>query len=166
LTRKAEEIAAVVRGVPAAADLRADQIQGLPLLSQSRPGSDGRYDVDARNVFLVLESLAGKQAGVVLEGAMRCPIQIRFPERVRSNPGVIGELGVAAPPGADGAPRMLPLSQLATLEVVEGPAPINRERISRRIRVDANVRGRDLASFVEEEGCGGARGGASVRLQH
>jgi Cu/Ag efflux pump CusA len=62
---------------------------------------------------------------------------------------VIGELGVAAPPGPDGAPRMLPLSQLATLEVVEGPAQINRERIS-RLRVDANVRGRDLASFVEE----------------
>jgi cobalt-zinc-cadmium resistance protein CzcA len=151
LRQKAEEIAAVVRQVPGAADVQAEQIQGLPLLRVRVDRAEmARYGVDARDVFLVLETLAGKQAGVVLEGPMRFPIQVRFPERLRSDPGAIGDLRVAAPPGPGGAPRMLPLSQLATIEVVEGPAQINRERISRRIRVEANVRGRDLASFVDE----------------
>jgi len=151
LRRKAEEIAAVVGDVAGAADVQAEQIQGLPLLRvRVDRAAMARYGVDARDVFLVLETLAGKQAGVVLEGAMRFPIQLRFPLRVRSDPDAIRDLRVTTPPGPEGAQRTLPLSQLASIEVVEGPAQINRERISRRIRVEANVRGRDLVSFVEE----------------
>jgi cobalt-zinc-cadmium resistance protein CzcA len=151
LRQKADEVAAVVRNIAGAADVQPEQIQGLPLLRvHVDRAAVARYGVNASDVFLVLEALAGKQAGLVVEGAMRFPIQVRFSESVRSDPEAIGNLRVAAPAGPDGIRPMIPLSQLASIEIVDGPAQINRERISRRIRVESNVRGRDLASFVSE----------------
>ena len=152
LRTKAEEIAAVLRAVPGAADVAAEQIQGLPRLRVTVDREAiARYGLSAAEVFRVIDAIGGIQVGTVLEGAMRFPIQVRFPERTRLDPRRLGELRVAAPaaePG--GAPRMIPLDQLATIEVAEGPAQINRQRVSRRIAVEANVRGRDLASFVAE----------------
>jgi cobalt-zinc-cadmium resistance protein CzcA len=152
LRDKAEEIAAVVRTVPGAADVAPEQIQGLPRLRVTIDREAiGRVGVSAAEVFRVLEALGGIRVGTVLEDGMRFPIQIRFPERVRSDPRTLADLRIAAPPTtAGGAPRMIPLDQLATIEVAEGPAQINRQRVSRRIAVEANVRGRDLASFVAE----------------
>jgi len=152
LRAKAEEIAAVLRTVPGAADVAAEQIQGLPRLRvRVDREAIARYGLSAAEVFQVIDAIGGIRVGTVLDGAMRFPIQVRFPERTRLDPRRLGELRVAAPaaePG--GAPRMIPLDQLATIEVVEGPAQINRQRASRRIAVEANVRGRDLASFVAE----------------
>ena len=152
LRSKAEEIAAVLRAVPGAADVAAEQIHGLPRLRVIIDREAvARHGLSAAEVFRVLEALGGIRVGTVLEGAMRFPIQVRFPERTRLDPRRLGELRVAAPaadPG--GPPRMIPLDQLATIEVAEGPAQINRQRVSRRIAVEANVRGRDLASFVAE----------------
>ncbi|MCP4661426.1 MAG: efflux RND transporter permease subunit [bacterium] len=152
LREKAEEIAAVLRSVPGSADVAAEQIQGLPRLRVAIDREAvARYGLSAAEVFRVLEAVGGIQAGTVLEGAMRFPIQVRFPERVRRDPQRLGELRVAAPPAEPGGPsRMIPLAQLATIEIAEGPAQINRQRVSRRIAVEANVRGRDLASFVAE----------------
>jgi cobalt-zinc-cadmium resistance protein CzcA len=152
LREKAEEIAAVLRTVPGAADVAAEQIQGLPRLRVTIDREAiARYGLSAAQVFRVLEALGGIQAGTVIEGAMRFPVQVRFPERVRLDPRRLGELRVAAPPATPGGPaRMIPLDQLATIEVTEGPAQINRRQVSRRIAVEANVRGRDLASFVAE----------------
>jgi cobalt-zinc-cadmium resistance protein CzcA len=152
LQEKAEEIAAVLRTVPGAADVAAEQIQGLPRL-QVKIDSEAvaRYGLSAAEVFRVLEAMGGIEVGTVLEGAMRFPIQVRLPERVRSDPRRLGELRVAAPPASPGGPpRMIPLDQLAVIQITEGPAQINRQRVSRRIAIEANVRGRDLASFVEE----------------
>ncbi len=152
LRTKAEELAAVVRTVPGAADVAAEQIQGLPRLRvKIDREAIARVGVSAAEVFRVLEALGGIQVGTVLEDGMRFPVQIRFHERVRSDPRNLASLRVNAPPAmAGGPPRMIPLDQLATIEVVEGPAQINRQRVSRRIAVEANVRGRDLASFVAE----------------
>lgn len=152
LRDKAEEIAAVLRSVPGAADVAAEQIQGLPRLRvRVDREAVARYGLSAAEVFHVLEAVGGIQAGTVLEGAMRFPVQVRFPERVRLDPLRLGELRVAAPPASPGGPpRMIPLDQLATIEQTEGPAQINRQRVSRRIAVEANVRGRDLASFVTD----------------
>jgi len=152
LRRKAEEIAAVLRTVPGAADVAAEQIQGLPRLRvRIDREAIARYDLSAAEVFQVLDTVGGIQVGTVLEGAMRFPVQVRFPERLRLDPRRLGDLRVAAPPAEPGgAPRMIPLDQLATIEVTQGPAQINRQRVSRRIGVEANVRGRDLASFVAE----------------
>jgi cobalt-zinc-cadmium resistance protein CzcA len=152
LSEKAEEIAAVLGTIPGAADVAAEQIQGLPRLRVTIDREAvARYGVSAAEVFRVLEALGGIQVGTVLEDGMRFPIQLRFPERVRTDPRSLADLRVAAPPESPGGPpRMIPLEQLATLEVAEGPAQINRQRVSRRIAVEANVRGRDLSSFVAE----------------
>lgn len=152
LRDKAEEIAAVLRRIPGAADVQAEQIQGLPLLRVTVDREAiARHGVAAADVFAVLEALGGVRAGTVIEGAMRFPIQVRFAERVRSDPALVRDLRVPAPPSeAGGARRMIPLDQLADVRVEEGPAQINRERVSRRVAVEANVRGRDLASFVAE----------------
>ena len=152
LREKAEEIAAVVAAVPGAADVAAEQIQGLPRLRVAIDREAiARYGLSAAEVFRVLEAVGGIQVGTVIEGAMRFPVQVRFPERVRLDPRRLGELRVAAPPARPGGPaRMIPLDQLATIETTEGPAQINRRQVSRRIAVEANVRGRDLASFVAE----------------
>jgi cobalt-zinc-cadmium resistance protein CzcA len=152
LRDKAEEIAAVVRTVPGAADVAAEQIQGLPRLRVTIDREAiARYGVSVAEVFRVLEALGGLQVGTVLEDGMRFPIQVRFPERVRTDPRSLADLRVAAPPRSPGGePRMIPLDQLTTVEVTEGPAQINRQRVSRRIAVEANVRGRDLASFVAD----------------
>jgi heavy metal efflux system protein len=151
LAAKAEEIAAVLRRVPGAADVAAEQVQGLPRLRVVLDREAvARYGLSAEEVFRVVEAVGGIRAGTVLEGAMRFPIQVRLPERVRDDPRRLGDLRVAAPPPAPGGePRMIPLDQLARIEVAEGPAQINRQRVSRRIAVEANVRGRDLASFVD-----------------
>jgi len=152
LRDKAEEIEAVLRRVPGAADVAAEQSQGLPHLRVSIDREAiARHGLTVRQVFRVLEALGGIQAGTMFEGGMRFPIQVRFAERTRLDPQKIGELRVAAPPAeADGPPRMIPLDQLAEIEITEGPAQINRQWASRRIAVEANVRGRDLASFVAE----------------
>jgi cobalt-zinc-cadmium resistance protein CzcA len=152
LGEKAEQIAAVLRTVPGAADVAAEQIQGLPRLRVILDREAvARHGLSAAEVFRAVEALGGIRVGTVLEGAMRFPIQVRFPERTRLDPLRLGDLRVAAPAAEPGGPvRMIPLDQLATIEVAEGPAQINRQRVSRRIAVEANVRGRDLASFVAE----------------
>jgi heavy metal efflux system protein len=152
LRDKAEEIATVLRTVPGAADVAAEQSQGLPRLRIALDrDAIARYRLSARDVFQVVEALGGIEVGTVVEGAMRFPIQVRLAESTRLDPRNVANLRVAAPPAEPGgSARMVPLSQLATIEVVEGPAQINRQRVSRRIGVEANVRGRDLASFVAE----------------
>ncbi len=152
LREKAEEIEAAVRNVPGAADVAAEQVQGLPRLRVVIDREAiARVGVSAAEVFRTLEALGGIQVGTVLEENMRFPIQIRFPEALRSDPRILADLRVAVPPASLGErPRMIPLDQLASIEVAEGPAQINRHSVSRRIAIEANVRGRDLASFVAD----------------
>ena len=87
---------------------------------------------------------------MVLEGQKRFVLQARFDSRLRSDLERVRDLRVAAPASDGGAARLIPLSQVADLEIEDGPAQISRDRISRRINVEANVRGRDIASFVAE----------------
>jgi len=109
-----------------------------------------RYGINAENVLEVIESIGGKQVGTVLEGQKRFALQVRFGDTLRDGLDRIGDLKIAGPSVGDGPPRLIPLSQLASIEIEEGPAQISRENISRRITVECNVRGRDLASFVGE----------------
>jgi len=152
LKEKAEEIASAIREVPGAADVTAEQIQGLPRLRVTLDrDATARHGVSAARVFQVIEAVDGIRVGTVIEDGRRFPIQLRLPERVRSDPRHLGDLTVAVPSPEPGtSPRMIPLSQLASIESTEGPAQINRQRVSRRIAVEANVRGRDLASFVAD----------------
>jgi cobalt-zinc-cadmium resistance protein CzcA len=150
LKETADEIVGVLREVPGAADVKAEQTQGLPLLSvRIDREAIARYGLNASDVLDVVETLAGKRVGTVLEGQTRFALQARFAPGTRANPEAIRDLRVGVP-RPDGPPLQIPLSQLADITIEDGPAQISRDRISRRINVEANVRGRDLASFVAE----------------
>jgi len=146
LKQKADEIVAVVSRVSGAADTKAEQIAGLPYLRiRIDRSAIARYGINASKVLDVVEALGGKTVGQVLEGQRRFDMQVRFKESERQDIDRIRNIKVADPQG-----RLIPLSQLALIKVEQGPAQISRENIQRRISVEANVRGRDIASFVAE----------------
>ena len=146
LKQKADEIVAVVSRVGGAADTKAEQIAGLPYLRiRIDRSAIARYGINASKVLDVVEALGGKTVGQVLEGQRRFDMQVRFKESERQDIDRIRNIKVADPQG-----RLIPLSQLALIKVEQGPAQISRENIQRRISVEANVRGRDIASFVAE----------------
>ncbi|HEV3448690.1 MAG TPA: efflux RND transporter permease subunit, partial [Gemmataceae bacterium] len=146
LTAKAAEIQEVLKQVPGYADGAIEQLSGKPML-QIRVLQEqiARYGVPARSVLELVESLAGRQVGEVLDGELRFPLAVRLPDRFEVNPEAVGRILVAAPSG-----ERLPLSRLAKIEVTQGPAKIMREASQRRIVVQCNVRGRDLGGFVAE----------------
>ncbi len=151
LKQKADEVAQYLRRIRGAADVKAEQTVGLPMLRvRVDRRAIARYGIDAADVLDVIETLGGKQLGVVLEGQKRFVLQARFDAEVLADLDRLGDLRVAAPAEAGAAPRLIPLAQLAEIRIEDGPAQISRDRISRRINVEANVRGRDLASFVAE----------------
>jgi len=150
MKEKADEVVRLVSRVPGAADVKAEQVIGLPTM-RVRINRDAiaRYGINAEDILEVIESIGGKQVGTVLEGQKRFALQVRFGKSIVSHLDAIRDLKIAGPI-ADGQSRLIPLSQLASIEIADGPAQISRENISRRITVEANVRGRDLASFVAE----------------
>ncbi|MFQ5738740.1 MAG: efflux RND transporter permease subunit [Acidobacteriota bacterium] len=146
LRQKADEIARVVSQVRGAADVKAEQVSGLPYLRvEILRDQIARYGINARDVLDTVEAIGGRVAGQVLEGQKRFFLQVRFESSDRDQLDKIGELKVADPRG-----RLIPISQLARIEAAQGPAQISRTKIQRRINVETNVRGRDLGSFVAE----------------
>jgi cobalt-zinc-cadmium resistance protein CzcA len=142
----AEEIARAVSGVRGASDVKVEQVKGLPILTVGVDReSVARQGLNAADVLGVVEALGGRQAGVVLEGERRFPLQVRFPESVRNDLDAISSIPVVSRGG-----RLLPLGELATLDIEPGAAQISRERIQRRITVELNVRDRDIASVVAD----------------
>lgn len=146
LKQKADEIVRVVSQVRGAADTKAEQTAGLPYLRiRIDRGAIARYGINAQQILNVVEAMGGKITGQVLEGQRRFLLQVRFREADRQDVDTIRNIKVADPQG-----RLIPLSQLAQVWVEQGPAQISRENIHRRIAVETNVRGRDVASFVAE----------------
>ncbi|MEZ4432022.1 MAG: CusA/CzcA family heavy metal efflux RND transporter [bacterium] len=151
LQSAAAEIVTVLQGILGAEDVKAEQTQGLPMLRvRIDREAIARYGINAEDVLDVIETVGGKVVGTVLEGQRRFALQARYQAEVRGDPMNIGALRVPAPAPRGGKPRQIPLAQLARITIEDGPAQISRDRISRRINVEANVRGRDLASFVAD----------------
>lgn len=150
LKRKADLVAQLLRRIRGAADVKAEQTQGLPVLRvRIDREAIARYGINVEDVLEVVSAVGGTRVGTVLEGQKRFVMQVRFAAGVRRDLKQLASLRVAAP-AVDGTPRLIPLSLLAKISVEEGPAQISRDKISRRINIEANVRGRDLASFVAE----------------
>jgi len=101
--------------------------------------------VVASEVLGLIEAMGGRIVGQVLEGQRRFALQVRLHPDDRMDVAAIRDLRVRDPRG-----RLVPLSQLADITVEEGAAQITHERLQRRIAVETNVRGRDIASFVAE----------------
>jgi cobalt-zinc-cadmium resistance protein CzcA len=147
MREKAAEVAAVMRTVRGGADVSVESTSGLPVLQiRIRRGDLARYGINVADVQEVIETaVGGATVGRVYEGERVFNLFLRYGESFRSDPEAIGNLLVE---GAEG--QRVPLSQLSDLESIEGPVQISRENGERRVVVQANVRGRDLGSYVEE----------------
>ncbi|MCO6042523.1 CusA/CzcA family heavy metal efflux RND transporter [Aeoliella sp. ICT_H6.2] len=146
LKRKGDEIVMALNQVPGAADVQAQQVAGLPYLRIIvRRESLARYGINARDVLDAVSTVGGMPIGQVFEGQRRFPLQVRLAPDWRTDASRIAELRIDDPEG-----RQIPISQLADIRVDEGPVEISRDAIRRRLLVQCNVRGRDLAGFVAE----------------
>jgi len=154
----ATRIARVVRSVPGATDVKVEQVSGLPTLAiDIDRGAAARYGLDLADVQdVVRTALGGTQAGELFEGDRRFPIVVRLPEDARRDVAALEVLpipivtsGTTAAGGGDRT-EFVPLSAVAKIRLEEGPNQVSRENGKRRVVVQANVRGRDLASFVAE----------------
>jgi len=144
LKRLGDDVVRAVSRIPGAADTKAEQVAGLPYLRVVIDrDAIARYGINAREVLDAVEAIGGKTVGEVLEGQRRFFVQVRLRPQDRSDFEAIKRIRVADPAG-----RLIPISQLAEIRIEEGPAQISRENIHRRLAVETNVRGRDLASFV------------------
>lgn len=147
LLESGEDILHVLEELDGVADARLEQVSGLPMLSVlPKRAALARYglDVEALQDWLAT-AIGGKSAGLIFEGDRRFDMVVRLPEVQRTNLHALATLPI---PLADGA--YVPLSEVADLELAPGPNQISRENGKRRVVVTANVRGRDLGSFVAE----------------
>ncbi len=164
LVRTASRIEAVMKRVPGAADVKAEQLTGLPLLTlEPDRAALANYGLNPGQLQdTVAIAVGGREAGQLFEGDRRFDIVVRLPDALREDPRALSELPIALGEGAQadessgvatwqtGAPRTVPLRDVAKIETRLGPNQINRENGKRRIVVSANVRGRDLGGFVAE----------------
>ncbi|MAM71657.1 MAG: CusA/CzcA family heavy metal efflux RND transporter [Gammaproteobacteria bacterium] len=151
LASSAQEILEVLEGIEGVADPRLEQVEGLPVLSVSpKRAMMSRYGLNVADVQdLVSAAIGGESAGLIYEGDRRFQLVVRLPETKRTDLNNLGRLPVPIP-YANQEISYVPLSEVATLELVETPNQISRENGLRRVVVTANVRGRDLGSFVAE----------------
>ena len=146
LKKAGDDLVKILGSVPGAADVKAEQAAGLPVLRvRIDRDSIARYGIDASDVLDAVATMGGRRVGEVFEGQRRFALQVRYREDARSSIEAIRQIPIGAPTGV-----LIPLGQLADLTVEEGPAQISRDRIQRRLTVEANVRGRDLGGFVSE----------------
>ena len=146
LETTAQKIQEVLKTVEGNADVTVEQLAGQPVLQiKVRQDQTARYGIPTRTVLDLVESLAGRPLGEVIEGQLHFPLVARLPEKFRADARAVGEILVAAPGG-----ERVPLSRLADVRVVEGPGKVSREAGQRRIVVQCNVRGRDLGGFVAD----------------
>lgn len=147
LVEKAGEIAKVANSIRGTQDTRVDRVGGQQYLNINIDrGAIARYGLNAADVNDLIETaIAGKSATEIYEGERRFQAVVRLPSLLRDSISDIRELQVSSPDG----PR-IPLENLASVKVMEGPALINRSMGKRRIVVGVNVQNRDLGGFVKE----------------
>jgi len=140
------KVVKVVSKVSGAADTKSEQVAGLPYYRVVVDrDAIARYGINANQVLDTVEAIGGKQVGQVLEGQKRFFMQVRFSPEDRESFENIENIKVSDQQG-----RLIPLNQLAEIIIEEGPVQISRQNIHRRLSVETNVRGRDLASFVND----------------
>ena len=168
LTSVAQQIATMLKDVDGASDIKLEQMEGLPFLDiDIRRSTASGYGINVGDVQNVISiAIGGREAGEVYQGDRRFDILVRLPEQLREDIQSLKQIPVPLPPH-DSAhhfqlasldsgflfnqpPQVVPLGVLADIRTSEGPNQISRENSKRRTYVAANVRGRDLGSFVKE----------------
>jgi cobalt-zinc-cadmium resistance protein CzcA len=167
LLKIAGQVQAVVAAIPGAADVRTEQVSGLPVMTiKLDRAALARYGLSANEVQSLIEiAVGGKETGLLFEGDRRFDIVVRLPEHLRVDVEAIRSLPIPLPPAGESQAqsvkavlgnsplarmRYIPLSAVASIDVAPGPNQISREDGKRRVVVTANVRERDLGSFVAE----------------
>ncbi len=141
-----DQVVQVVSKVSGAADAKAEQVAGLPYLRVIIDREAiARYGINTSQVLDTVRAIGGRTVGQIVKGNRRFFIQVRFRPEDRKNFDRIRDIRVADPRG-----RLIPITQLADIKIETGLAQISRENIHRRLSVETNVRGRDLASFVAD----------------
>ncbi len=152
LAAAAGRIARVLQSIDGAADVKVEQTGGFPTLDVVfNRDAISRYGLSLAEVTdTVATAMGGREAGLVFEGDRRFDVVVRLPDSVRDDLDAMGALPVMLPDENGGARGSVPLRELATFSFSEGLNQVSRENGSRRVVVQANVRGRDLGSFVAE----------------
>jgi cobalt-zinc-cadmium resistance protein CzcA len=142
------QVAAVLNTVPGAADVKVEQTEGFPQLDVTFDrDAIARYGLTLQDVTdTIAAALGGREAGIVFEGDRRFDIVVRLPDAGRSDLDAVGALPVMLP--QEGA--SIPLSAVASFRFSEGLNQVSRDNGQRRVVVQANVRGNDLGSFIDE----------------
>lgn len=144
---KAKEIAALLKQIDGVKDIKVEQLSGQPYLTVDIDRQKiARFGINVADVQeIVTTAIGGKVATHVYEGERRFQLILRFPEPQRNSIGAIGEIRVKSASGA-----LIPMSELATIEMREGPSRISREQVKRRIYIGFNAVGRDIGGIVDE----------------
>ncbi|EIZ83377.1 CzcA family heavy metal efflux protein [Methylobacterium sp. GXF4] len=152
MLKTANQIAAILRGIDGADDVKVEQIAGLPVFEIGIDRTEAaRLGLSTGAIQEVIgAAIGGREAGFVFEGDRRFPIVVRLTDAVREDREALENLPVPLPPGANGKVASVLLRQVARFSVTEGPNQISRENGQRRVVVTANVRGRDIGSLVTE----------------
>lgn len=152
LERTAQSIAAMLQKVPGSSEVKVEQTTGLPMLTvQVDREKASRYGLNLGDVQqTIATAIGGQEAGTIFEGDRRFDIQVRLPESIRNDLAALERLPIALPQQAGGRQAFLPLSSVASFNLSPGPNQVSREDGKRRIVVSANVRGRDIGSFVAQ----------------
>ena len=141
-----DALAAVLQDVPGAADVKVEQVAGLPMLRVDVDrAAIARLGLNASDVMDAVSTLGGRNVTEVVKGRQRFQVQVRYAPDVRVDEARVASILVSRPGGGS-----VPLGQVATLTVDEGPLQVSHENGQRRLTVESNVRGRDVASFVTE----------------
>jgi cobalt-zinc-cadmium resistance protein CzcA len=147
LQKKAAEIREVIASVPGAADVSVDVSAGAMQIELALDREAlARYGLNVADVREAVEAgVGGAEATEIVDGRRRFPVIVRLAQQYRGSPEAIGQLLITTPSGA-----RLALSQVARVQIVEGPERINHENGQRTMIVQSNVRGRDLGGFAAD----------------
>jgi len=152
LDATAQRIAQVLQTVSGTTEVKVEQTTGLPVLTvdvdRSRAARYGLNMIDVQDTVAI--AVGGRDAGVFYQGDRRFNIGVRLPEGIRADVEALRRLPIPLPRSAAAATSYIPLGEVASLDIAPGPNQISRENGKRRIVISANVRGRDLGSFVPE----------------
>ena len=152
LNQTADKVAAVMAKIPGAAEVKVEQTTGLPMLTVNIDREKtARYGLNVADVQeMVATAVGGKEAGTLFQGDRRFDIVVRLPDNIRNDLDAIKRLPIALPRSVSGESKVsyIPLGEVMTLDLAPGPNQISREDGKRRIVISANVRGRDIGSFV------------------
>ncbi len=154
LNDTASKVSDVLTRIAGSAEVKIEQTTGLSMLSvQIDRDKAARYGINVADIQeTVAIAIGGQEAGTLFEGDRRFDILVRLPESLRNDLEAIKRLPISLPHGQKNSERTnyIPLAEVAKLELTPGPNQVSRENGKRRIVVSANVRGRDIGSFVAD----------------